>query len=80
VFVGYAVLWLVLDPSTLGWHGVATLAAWAMTLFIQRAEDTQAIHAKLDELLRAAGRESLIAVDEEEPEDIEDRRERDQGK
>jgi low affinity Fe/Cu permease len=52
-----------------------------MTLFIQRAEhrDTQAIHAKLDELLRTAGRETLTEVDKEEPEDIEDRRERDQA-
>ena len=36
------------------WHAVATLATWLMTLVIQRAEhrDTQAIHGKLDELLR----------------------------
>jgi low affinity Fe/Cu permease len=40
-----------------------------MTLLIQRAEhrDTQAIHAKLDELLRA----ELVEIDEEEPEAIE---------
>src|SRR5262249_13837847 len=39
------------------WHGFATLATWLMTLFIQRAEhrDTQAIQAKLDELLRTKG-------------------------
>jgi len=81
VFAAYAFLWLILDSSSLGWHEIATLATWAMTLFIQRAEhrDTQAIHAKLDELLRTAGRESLTGVDREEPEDIEDRRERDQA-
>ena len=46
-----------------------------MTLIIQRAEhrDTQAIHAKLDELLRAEGRarSELTRLDDEEPEVIE---------
>ena len=59
-------------------HAVATLAVWIMTLFIQRAEhrDTQALHAKLDELLHAAGhaRNELTKIDNEEPEDIENRR------
>jgi low affinity Fe/Cu permease len=49
-----------------------------MTLFIQRAEhrDTQAIHAKLDELLRAENRarDELTRLDDEEPEVIERRR------
>jgi low affinity Fe/Cu permease len=46
-----------------------------MTLFIQRAEhrDTQAIHAKLDELLRTDPRAQteLANLDKREPEDIE---------
>ena len=46
-----------------------------MTLVIQRAEhrDTQAIHAKLDEILHAMGdaRNELTKLDEEEPEEIE---------
>jgi low affinity Fe/Cu permease len=46
-----------------------------MTLLIPRAEhrDTQAIHAKLDELLRAEGqaRNELVEIDEEEPEAVE---------
>ena len=50
------------------------------TLFIQRAEhrDTQAIQAKLDELLHAEkhARNSLTHIDEAEPEDIEGHRER----
>ena len=50
-----------------------------MTLVIQRAEhrDTQAIHAKLDGMLHAMGeaRNELTRVDEEEPEEIEKRRE-----
>jgi low affinity Fe/Cu permease len=50
----YLVLWFSFDRSTLDWHALATLATWFMTLIIQRAEDrdTQALQAKLDELLR----------------------------
>jgi low affinity Fe/Cu permease len=48
-------------------------------MVIQRAEhrDTQAIHAKLDEMLHVMGeaRNELTRVDEEEPEEIEERRE-----
>jgi low affinity Fe/Cu permease len=51
-----------------------------MTLFIQRAEhrDTQAIQAKLDELLRVHGnaRNELMNIDEQEPEEIELHRDR----
>lgn len=54
---------------------VATLVVWLMTLLIQRAEhrDTQAIHAKLDELLRAqvGARAEIMKADKQEPEDIE---------
>ena len=61
--------------SSFDWHGVATLVVWLMTLLIQRAEhrDTQAIHAKLDELLRAqvGARDEIMKADKEEPEDIE---------
>jgi len=53
-----------------------------MTLVIQRAEhrDTQALHAKLDELLRAdrTARTELVKIDDEEPEVIEERRAADQ--
>ena len=49
-----------------------------MTLFIQRAEhrDTQATHAKLDELLRAEhrARNELIRIGEREPEVIQQHR------
>ena len=71
----YAGLWIIFDPQSLNWHGLATLATWCMTLFIQRAEhrDTQAIHAKLDELLRTQdnARDDLAAIDRSEPEEIE---------
>lgn len=84
IVCGYLAVWVVLDPGSLDWHAVATVATWFMTLIIQRAEhrDTQAIHAKLDELLRAEGRarSELTSLDNEEPEVIEEHRaqERDQ--
>ena len=71
----YAALWLIFDPRNFGWHGIATIATLLMTLFIQRSEhrDTQAIHAKLDELLRANGKAEnrLTALDQKEPEQVE---------
>jgi len=74
----YVAAWLALDPRSFGWQGAATVATWLMTLFIQRAEhrDTQAIHAKLDELLRVEGRarNELTALDRKEPEEIEAQR------
>src|SRR3954453_18388232 len=74
----YVGVWLVLDPRNFDWHSAATIATLLMTLFIQRAEhrDTQAIHAKLDELLRVEGRarNELIELDDQEPEAIEQHR------
>jgi low affinity Fe/Cu permease len=83
VIVGtYALCWIIFSRDSLNWHGVATLATWLMTLFIQRAEhrDTQAIQAKLDELLQAEhrARNELTRIDEREPEEIERHRERTQ--
>jgi low affinity Fe/Cu permease len=75
VVIVYAVLWLTLSPATFDWNAVATLAVFAMTLFIQRANrrDNLALHAKLDELLRVDGdaRTELTQLDEQEPESIE---------
>ena len=72
--IAYAALWIVFQRDTFDWHGAATLATWTMTLFIQRSEhrDTQAIHAKLDELLRTdeGARSELTTLDENEPETI----------
>ena len=55
IVAGYAILWATFGK--LDYSSMATLAVWTMTLFIQRAQhrDTQAIHAKLDELLRTQG-------------------------
>ena len=75
----YAVLWATFEPEGLDWHAIATLATWTMTLFIQRAghRDTQALHAKLDELLHVHGKasNSLTRLDDKEPEEIERHRE-----
>ncbi len=76
----YAALWLMFERGTFDWHGAATLATWHMTLVIQRSEhrDTQAIPAKLDELLKANedAKSELTHIDEGEPEDVERFRDR----
>lgn len=76
----YAASWLLFDRDSFDWHAAATMATWTMTLFIQRAEhrDTQAIQAKLDELLRAEGNapSELAKIDDKEPEEIEQHRDR----
>lgn len=74
VVILYALAWLILQKRTFDFNAVATLAVWIMTLFIQRSSrrDTLAIHAKLDELLRAdeKARSELTTLDEKEPEAI----------
>ena len=79
IVVLYAALWILFDHQSLDWHGVATLATWLMTLFIQRAEhrDTQALHAKLDEVLHALcdASNAITRIDDKEPEEIEAQRE-----
>ena len=71
----FVVLWIAFDPHNFGWHGAATIATLLMTLLIQRSEhrDTQAIHAKLDELLRVNGKaqNQLATLDDKEPEQVE---------
>jgi low affinity Fe/Cu permease len=72
VVPAYGIGWYFFQPATFDWNAVATLSVWLMTLFIQRAgyRDTQAVHAKLDELLHAQGaaRNEITRMDEEEPE------------
>jgi low affinity Fe/Cu permease len=78
VVIVYAFAWLFFSPETFGWAAVASLATWLMTLFINRTgyRDTQALHAKLDELLRTHGeaRSELAALDDSDVEDIEEHR------
>ena len=82
ILIVYAVLWFVFDRASFDWHGAATLIVWFMTLLIQRAEhrDTQALQAKMDELLHAHGRadNAMTRIDDKEPEEIE--RHRDQAR
>jgi low affinity Fe/Cu permease len=70
----YAVAWLFFSPTTFGWSAIASLATWFMTLLITRTghRDTQAIQAKLDELLRSHGeaRDELTTIDEKDVEEI----------
>jgi len=79
IVIFYAALWLVFERETFDRHAVATLATWMMTLVIQRSEhrDTQAIHAKLDDLLRAnkKAQTGLAKIDNQEPKAIEEYRE-----
>ena len=71
----YGVLWCIFDWEKFGWHELAVFATLLMTLTIQRAahRDTQALHAKLDELLRAhsGARTDFAKLDDKEPEEIE---------
>jgi low affinity Fe/Cu permease len=71
--------WLLFDRESLDFHGATELIVLCMTLFIVRSEhrDTQAIHAKLDELLKAQGRgtEEITKLDHREAEEIERHRE-----
>jgi low affinity Fe/Cu permease len=82
--VVYAIFWLILDRESFNFHGAIALLTLCMTLFIQRSEhrDTQAIQAKLDELLRAQSnaQSSLTRLDEEEPEQIEAYRDQAKGR
>jgi low affinity Fe/Cu permease len=77
VFALYALAWIVFGNG-LEWHSFATLATWGMTLVIQRAEhrDTQAIHAKLDELLKVDGaaNNKIMSIDDKDAEEVESAR------
>lgn len=79
----YVAVWLIVDRRSFDWQSFVTVATWEMTLFIQRAEhrDTQAIHAKLDELLRTQrrARPELTVMDQKEPEEIERHRMHERG-
>jgi low affinity Fe/Cu permease len=75
IFIFYVAGWLIFSSNTLDWQAVATLATWAMTLVIQRAEyrDRQAIQAKLDELLlvHKDAQNEIMNLDDSTAEDVE---------
>lgn len=79
VFALYAIAWITLGDG-LEWHSIAVLATWGMALVIQRAEhrDTQALHAKLDELLKVNGdaNSQLMRIDDKDAEQVEREREK----
>jgi low affinity Fe/Cu permease len=74
IYLVYALAWIVLGDG-LKWHSIAVLATWGMTLVIQRAEhrDTQALHAKLDELLKVHGdaKDEVMNIDDQDAEEVE---------
>jgi len=74
----YVILWLIFDRESFDFHGAIALITLCMTLLIQRSEhrDTQALQAKLDELLRAqdGARAGISRIDDQQPEQIEDYR------
>jgi low affinity Fe/Cu permease len=76
----YLGLWLTFDRESFDFHGAIALITLCMTLLIQRSEhrDTQAIQAKLDELLRAHedARSDLSKIDDQQPEQIEAHRDK----
>ena len=81
--LAYVAIWLIFDRQSFNWHEVLTLATLCMTLFIQRSEhrDMQAVHAKLDELLRVHDdARELSRLDDKEPEQVEAFREEAQRK
>lgn len=73
----YVLLWGVFKPDSLDWHAGATIATWFMTLVTEH-RDTQAIHAKLDEIVHAVGgaRNEVAHIDDQEPEEIEAHRDK----
>ena len=77
--IAFTIAWITVQPDSFDWHGAVTIATLFMTLFIQRAthRDTQALHAKVDELIHSStlARNSVANVDDKELEEIEDHRE-----
>lgn len=75
----FGVAWIVLEPGRFDFAAGAAMATWFMTLLIQRSEqrDEEALHAKLDEILRAlpGADHRLAGLDQAEVEDVVDHRE-----
>lgn len=80
----FTCVWFAVERHSLDWHGIATLLTLVIALLINRAtyRDAQALHAKLDELIKAMpnARDRMAAIDRAEPEDIERHRNRSPNK
>ncbi len=80
----FTAVWYAVERQTLDWHGIATLLTLFIALLVNRAtyRDAQALHAKLDELIKAMpnARDAMAAIDKAEPEDIERHRNREPNK
>jgi low affinity Fe/Cu permease len=78
IVAAYAIVWAISSPDSFRWHEITTLATLVMTLVTTRSEhrDTQALHAKIDELLRTQGgaRNDMTRLDEHDLESIEEHR------
>ncbi len=78
--IAFTAIWYLVERHSLDWHGIATLVTLIIALLIHRAthRDAQALQAKLDALIRAVPQASneLAAIDEKEPEEIEQHRNR----
>lgn len=76
----FVAFWIVWGWEDFDLHSAATAATLFMTFFIERTSrrDTQALHAKIDELIKATegASNAAIALDDDEPEDIEGHRAR----
>jgi low affinity Fe/Cu permease len=76
--LAFTIFWAWYEPETLDLHGVATLVTWFLTICILRADhrDTQAVHVKLDELLKgvSGASEAVSAADDDELEEIREKR------
>ena len=76
VLLVFSAVWWRVQPESFDLHAIATLAAVAMTLVIQRGQnrDTAALQAKLDELILATdgARNEVAGLDQETVDDIEE--------
>jgi low affinity Fe/Cu permease len=74
LIVAFTAVWYMVERHSLDWHGIATLVTLVIALLIHRTtyRDAQAVHAKLDELIKAMpdARNAMAAIDDAEPEDI----------
>ena len=76
--IAFTAIWYLVESHSLDWHGIATIVTLIIALLVHRAthRDAQAVQAKLDALIRAvpSASDALAAIDDKEPEEIEQHR------